>query len=255
MEIFSEHFNKDNFLSIIDARVKLIVVFALLVMVLSYKGTLFPVIIAAGCFLLCLKMKIPPRVLLLRMAQPLFFALVICLLKFFFTGKDVIFSISFPASHFSLLTLTGHRDGLLEGLKIASRIIGGVSLIAAFGFSTPFTEILAGLSWLRIPKQFIEIMMFAYRYIFVFLEDGMTIYNAQKNRLGYTGVRKGMKSFGTLAGTLVIKGFDQSQKTADAMIQRGYTGDMPLLKSQPLSAAELIVAFIVVIIGGAVWMI
>jgi hypothetical protein len=39
------------------------------------------------------------------------------------------------------------------------------------------------------------------------------------------------------------------------MIQRGYTGDMPLLKNQPLRAAELFAAFIVVIIGGAAWMI
>lgn len=255
MEIFSEQFNKDNFLSKIDARMKLLIVLSLLMMVLSCTKIFFPVLIAAGCLLLCLKMKIPPRVLLLRMAQPLFFALVILLLKFFFTGEDVLFSISLPASRFSLFTLTGHRDGLLEGLKIAGRILGGVSLITVFGFSTPFTEILSGLSWLRAPKPLIEIMMFAYRYVFLFLEDGMTIYNAQKNRLGYTNVRKGMRSFGTLAGTLVIKGFDQSQKTSEAMIQRGYTGEMPALEVRPLRFGEVFLASLFVIVAGVVWMI
>ncbi|MEW6713596.1 MAG: cobalt ECF transporter T component CbiQ [Nitrospirota bacterium] len=247
MKIFSEHFTGEHILAKIDVRAKLIVVIALLVMVLSCKGILFPLLIAASCFLLCVKMRIPARVLLLRYSQPLFFALMILLLKFFFTGKDVIFSIP-------LLTLTGHKDGLIEGLIIASRILGGVSLLIAFGFATPFTELLSGLSWLRMPKQFVEIMMFAYRYIFVFLEDGMTIYNAQKNRLGYAGVRKGMRSFGTLAGSLVIRGFDQSQKTSEAMIQRGYTGDMPVLKCSPLRFGEIAIAVVLIIFAGAIWM-
>jgi cobalt/nickel transport system permease protein len=166
-----------------------------------------------------------------------------------------MFVISFPASGFSLFTLTGHRDGLMEGLLITSRILGGVSLLAAVGFATPFIEFMAALSWLRVPKPFIEIMMFAYRYLFVFLEDATTIYSAQKNRLGYTGIKKGLNSFGVLTGSLVLRGLEQSQKTADAMEQRGYTGDMPLLKGKPLRALELAGGLLIVIFGGVAWMI
>jgi cobalt/nickel transport system permease protein len=249
MKIFSEHFTNDHFLSKIDVRAKLIVVIALLIMVLSYKGIMFPLLIAASCFLLCVKMRIPARVLFLRIAEPLFLAGMVLLLKLLFTGHEVFFT----ASLFGL-KISGHRDGLIQGLTIASRIIGGVSIVMAFGFATPFTELLSGLSWLRMPKQFVEIMMFAYRYIFIFLEDGMTIYNAQKNRLGYAGMRRGMRSFGTLAGSLVIRGFDQSQKTSEAMIQRGYTGDMPVLKCSPLRFGELAVAAVFIIFAGAIWM-
>ncbi|GBE03287.1 hypothetical protein BMS3Abin09_00199 [bacterium BMS3Abin09] len=64
-----------------------------------------------------------------------------------------------------------------------------------------------------------------------------------------------MNSFGVLTGSLVLRGFEQSQKTADAMVQRGYTGDMPLLKGEPLRAAELVVATFIVLSGGAIWMI
>ncbi|RJQ15042.1 MAG: cobalt ECF transporter T component CbiQ [Nitrospiraceae bacterium] len=254
-ECFSEHFSKRHFLSGIDARVKLLVTLALLLMVLSYQGILFPILVSCGAFMLCAKMRIPVKMLFMRMAQPLFLAVVVLVLKCFFTGEDMLFVFSLPTSHFPLLTLAGHSDGLLEGLRITSRIMGGVSLVIALGFATPFIEFVAALSWLRVPRPFIEIMMFAYRYLFVFLEDASTIYSAQKNRLGYAGLRRGLNSFGVLTGSLVLRGFEQSQKTADAMIQRGYTGDMPLLKSRPLKAAELAVAFIVVVIGGAVWMI
>jgi cobalt/nickel transport system permease protein len=254
-ECFSEHFSKGHFLSGIDARIKLLVALALLLMVLSYQGIFFPLLVACGAFMLCTKMRIPVKMLFVRIAQPLILAVIVLVLKCFFTGEDAMFSISLPTSHFSILTLTGHKDGLMEGIRITSRIIGGVSLVIALGFSTPFIEFVAALSWLRVPRPFIEIMMFAYRYLFVFLEDASTIYSAQKNRLGYAGIRKSLSSFGVLTGSLVLRGFEQSQKTADAMIQRGYTGDMPLLKNQPLRAAELAAAFIVVLAGGAVWMI
>lgn len=250
MELFSEHFQKEHFLTKIDARVKLISTLALLVMVLSYKGILFPLLIAASCFLVCLKMRIPSRVLLLRFSQPMFIALVLLLLKFFFTGDETLFSVNLFG-----LEIIGYKDGLVEGLSISSRIIGGVSLIVVLGFATPFTEFMAGLSWLRVPKQFVEIMMFAYRYIFVFLEDALTIYNAQKTRLGYAGVRKGLNSFGILTGSLVLRGFEQSQKTSDAMVQRGYTGDIPLIRDWALRKGEIAWAFVIIIFGGILWMI
>jgi cobalt/nickel transport system permease protein len=247
---FSDNFNKENFLSKVDARVKLVVTLALIFMVLSYKGIMFPLVIAGISFLLCLKMRIAFWILMLRIAQPLFIALVVLLLKTFFSGSEILFSFNVFG-----LELACHKDGLMEGIKITSRILGGVSLIVALGFATPFIEFVAALSWLRVPKAFIEIMMFAYRYIFLFLDDANTIYSAQKNRLGYAGVRKGLHSFGILTGSLVLRGFDQSQKTADAMMQRGYTGDMPLLKEEPVRKSDLAVAAIIIFAGGAVWMI
>jgi cobalt/nickel transport system permease protein len=250
MEIFSDHFKKEHFLTKTDARVKLIVVLSLLVMVLSYKGVLFPLLIATASLFICMRMQIPLRVMLLRFSQPMFIALVVLLLKFFFSGEETLFSVNMVG-----LKIIGHKDGLIEGLLITSRIIGGVSLVVALGFATPFIEFVAALSWLRVPKTFIEIMMLAYRYLFMFLEDAITIYSAQKNRLGYAGIKKGLNSFGVLTGSLVLRGFEQSQKTADAMIQRGYTGDMPLLKGKPLRAAELTIAAFIVICGGAMWMI
>lgn len=250
MEIFSEQFNKDNFLSRADARIKLVVVSALLIMVLSYKGILFPLLIAGMSLLLCLKMRVPLRLIMLRISQPLLIAGVILALKFFFSGNDALFSVNILG-----LDITGYRDGLAEGLAIAVRIFGGVSLVVLLGFSTPFSEFMAGLSWLRIPKQFIEIMMFAYRYLFIFLEDGFTIYNAQKNRLGYSGIKMGLRSFGTLAGSLVLRSFEQSQKTSEAMIQRGYTGDMPLMKARPLNASDAVAGIIFIVFMGSLWMI
>ena len=95
--------------------------------------------------------------------------------------------------------------------------------------------------------------MLAYRYIFVLLEDAMVIYNAQKNRLGYSSVRRGLNSFGTLSGSLVLKAFDHSQNTTVAMVQRGYDGNMPLLKHKPFKLSEVVASALFIVAMGCIW--
>lgn len=253
MEIFSEYFKKDNLLSQVDARVKLGVSLFILAMVLSYKGLMFPLLILGLSLCLCISMKVPLRVFLLRFSEPVFIALVIVLIRFLFSGQEVIFSIPLPTSNFSLFTLTGYKDGLIEGLLIACRILGAVSIVAVLGFATPFTEFMAALSWLKVPKGFIEILVFAYRYIFVLTEDAMVIYNAQKNRLGYSNIRRGLSSFGTLAGSLVLKAFEHSHAVTTAMVQRGYDGNMPMLKHKPFKLHDIAFSLIFIAAMGVLW--
>ena len=81
------------------------------------------------------------------------------------------------------------------------------------------------------------------------LDDAQVIYSAQKNRLGYAGYRRGLRSFGTLAGTLVIKAFDNSQTMTTAMVQRGYDGNMPMLQHKPFRMAEVRSPCIIVCMG------
>jgi cobalt/nickel transport system permease protein len=141
----------------------------------------------------------------------------------------------------------------MEGLVIGGRIMGGVSIVAALGFSTPFAQLMAGLSWYRIPFVFIEICLLAYRYIFVLMEDAQVIYNAQKNRMGYSTLKRGLSSFGTLAGALTLKAFENSQNITTAMTQRGYDGFMPAVSHSPLKYSDVLVCLIFLAAMGVVW--
>lgn len=248
MVLLREHLRRGHVLSGADARVKLAVAFIVLVMVLTYKGFIFPLFVVFSCLALCIVMRIPLRVFMLRFSEPVFIATVLVLIKLLFSGRDVLFSVDIAG-----LTITGHRDGLMDGLLLAARIAGAVSVMAVLGFSTPFTDLMAGLSWFRVPKGFTEILMFAYRYIFMLLEDAMVIYHAQKNRLGYSSVRRGMNSFGTLTGSLVLKAFEHSQNSTIAMVQRGYDGNMPVLQHKPFKSSEIAVSFFLVIVMGILW--
>lgn len=234
-------------LSRTDARVKLACALALLVMVLSSQGSAFPLFVGLLSLALCLTLGTPPRLLALRFSEPLFIAAMVLVLKTFWSGGDPLFSVGLAG-----FELTAYRDGALEGWLVASRILGGVSLLAVVGFSTPFTELMAALSWFRVPQALVDVALFAWRYLFLLLEDAQVVYNAQKNRLGYVGCRRALSSLGTLAGVLVIKAFDNSQSITTAMVQRGYDGSMPATLHRPLTVAEVALALLFVVGMGAI---
>jgi cobalt/nickel transport system permease protein len=248
MAMFSDCYRAGHPISGIDARVKLLFTLAVLAMVLSYKGFFFPLLVLACCLACCLYIKVPLRLFFMRFSEPLFIGVVLVLLKFFFAGAETLFSLRLAGIH-----ITGHSDGLRDGLLIACRMMGAVSVVAVLGFSTPFTGIVAALAWLRVPKGLLEISMFAYRYIFMLFEDAMVIYNAQKNRLGYSTIRRGVSSFGVLAGSLTLKAFEHSQNTTVAMVQRGYDGTMPVLQHKPFRTAEVISSVSIIIAMGVLW--
>ena len=248
MELFSEYFSKHHFLTGIDARVKFLVAIAVLIMVISYRGFIFPAIVVLLNIGLLIKMKVPFKTIILRLSEPLVIIFALIAIKFLFSGKETIFS--FTVLGFSV---AGHKDGLIDGLMIAGRVLGAVSIITVLGFSTPFIELMSGLSWIRFPRGFIEVSMFAYRYIFVLFEDAFVIYNAQKNRLGYCTVGRGLRSFGTLAGSLILKAFEHSHNTTAAMVQRGYDGSIPLLKHKPFKPSQVIASALLITAMGYIW--
>jgi len=248
MSLLPEQFSKDHFLFGCDARLKLILAAGLLVMILTHHGFLFPLTVAASGLLLCMRMRVPAKILLVRFSEPAFIAFVLVLVKSFCAGKIPFFAFSLFG-----VKITLYGDGLREGLMIAARIIGSVTVIAALSFSTPFTGVISALSWFKVPKGLIEISLFAYRYIFMLFEEAMVIYNAQKNRLGYSNLRRGLSSFGILAGSLTLKCLEHSQNTALAMTQRGYDGTMPLARHKPFRSLEVGVWALLIILMGVLW--
>ena len=236
-----QSFDPSHWVSHVDPRVKLLSALALLGMVISCQGIAFPLLVSLLSLALCLSLGVSAKTLALRFSEPGFIAATVLILKLFFAGQVATFSL-----HIAGLELVGHQDGLMEGVHIASRIAGGVTILAVVGFSTPFTELMAALSWLKVPQVLIDVALFAWRYLFLLLEDAQVIYHAQRNRLGYVGYRRGLHSFGTLAGVLVIKAFDNSQSITTAMVQRGYDGDMPMLRHKPFVRSEIVFSLLFV---------
>ena len=248
MRLLFDQVNPDHLLSKMDGRIKIIASLLVLVMILSYRGMLLPLIIFSAGIALCLSIGIRPKSLLIRFSEPFFIIGMIIILKVFFSGQRPFFTLTVFG-----LPIVAHYDGFMEGLRIGCRIMGAVTIVAVLGFITPFNQFMAALSWMRIPRGFIEVSLFAHRYIFMLFDDAMVIYNAQKNSLGYSTLRRGLSSFGILSGSLVLKAFESSQSTAVAMSQRGYDGRMPVLEHQPFRIREVVLSALFIALMGVIW--
>lgn len=204
-EVFSDHFaRKINLLTEVDARVKMFFSAAATVIVVSSRHPYVPLIVFTLCLIFLLGVRIPVRIILFRLAAPLGIAGVILVLQLIFYGMV--------------------PDGLGRGILIVAKVLGTVSLAIFLSMTTPVNKLLNAARWFKIPRTWVEIAMFSYRYIFVLLEDAMTVRNAQESRLGYSTLGRSLRSFGELVGTTVIRAYDHSLAVYEAMVLRGYDG-------------------------------
>lgn len=218
----------------VDPRSRLLAAALLLALVISSRGSAFPWQVAGICLPVALIAGMQPRLLLLRMLHPMFIAGVIIILKTFLGegGSSELISLG-------NLSVSGRPEGLREGFLITSRIMGAVSVAVLLGQVMTFTETMAALAWLRVPRGLVDVAMFAWRSLFMLYDDAGVVYTAQKNRLGYCGMRRGLRSFGAMAGMLIIRAFDSSQAMTVAMTQRGFDGNLPLLRGSGLGRQQL----------------
>lgn len=203
--LFSDIFaRQDNALARIDVRVKLVTTFALLLSVTCSQKPLLPSCVLIACFATSKWVGVPHRFILARLAPPLLVALVLILLKSYL-------------NHVRLLLVA----------PIAIRCISAASIVLLLSAVTPVHRIFHGLYALGVPRGWVEIALFMYRYTFIFFEMAIDIVSAQRVRLGYSNLMRGMSSLSIAGGTLLIRSVDQAEQTNQAMILRGYTGDIP----------------------------
>ncbi|GAB63333.1 MAG: cobalt ECF transporter T component CbiQ [Candidatus Jettenia sp.] len=218
---FSEVYaRKNNWLTRVDIRVKLLYIISLLSINVLAKNISVPLFFLFTSFVLVLSVKVPFPVILRNLLLPMLLAIFILLMKGLHEGERVWMSFSFIGYKVAL-----KEEGLWSGIHICSKVLGGVSLVMLLSFTTTIRHLCTGLKWFRIPDTVIELLSFMYRYIFLFLDEVATIWIAQKSRLGHASWKKTIQSFGILGGMLIIRAFERSERTYEAMQVRGYKGD------------------------------
>lgn len=219
-DIFSDLFaQKENLLTGIEPCVKIAFTGVALAINLLAPNIYAPLGIAGFCLITLLAIRIPPRLLLLRLIMPLMMAVAVLLTQIFLHGTTPLFTLSLGG-----LRLVGFEEGAARGFLIMCRVVGGVSLLLFLTMTTPAHRLLMAATWLRVPKTLVELGLLVYRYIFVLIEEAITVRDAQKARLGYHNWRQSMRSLGVLGGTLVLRVYDRAERVFEAMLVRGYNG-------------------------------
>ncbi len=99
--------------------------------------------------------------------------------------------------------------------------------------TTPFFDTLRALRWFKVPPLICNLVMFTYRFIFVLLDEMGRMRLARKSR-GFTGGRslldkEAFKTISYTIGMVFVRSNVRAGKIYDALLSRGYSGEIKTL--------------------------
>ncbi len=214
-----------NALRTVNPRLKLLLGFASILICTFSTSFLAPLAVAASMSIITVRAaKIPLRfylkILLIPLPFVLFSAFAILLLQ----GGDALFSFTIFG-----ISLGASSDSANLALLLLFRTFGGMSSLFFIALTTPMVEILSILKSAGIPAVLIELSMLIYRYIFVLLDQAVTISNAQVTRLGDSSLKNSLKSFSMLSSVLFLRSWEQGERLMIAMDSRCYDGRLEIM--------------------------
>ncbi len=128
--------------------------------------------------------------------------------------------------------------GLERFGSIVVRSLLSIQAAVLLTAATRFPDILHALRHLHVPSVLVAIIAFMYRYLFVLADETSRLLRARSARSALSPELDGGGSLlwratiaGHMAGQLFVRSLDRSDRVYNAMLSRGYRGEM--LTMQP----------------------
>lgn len=120
-------------------------------------------------------------------------------------------------------------------LRFVLTVFAALVLIATTGF----TGVCSALERLGAPRAFALQLLFLYRYLFVLVEEALRMNRARTLR-SFKGRGMEMKTFGHLVGQLLLRTIDRAQRIHQAMLCRGFDGEVHQLRPRRFGRPEFL---------------
>jgi cobalt/nickel transport system permease protein len=170
-------------------------------------------------------------------------------LPFALAAITVLFSIpGEPVTTFRFLfwDLTITDAGLLRFVSIVVRSWLSVQVAILLVAVTEFPKIIHALTHLRVPIILTVIISFLYRYLFVLTDEVIRMLRARLARSGSAaGLRSGgsvawrARIAGHMAGQLFLRSYERSDRIYNAMLSRGYKGELMTIHPHHYHGSDL----------------
>lgn len=123
-------------------------------------------------------------------------------------------------------------QSLETSINLFFRALSAVSITYFLALSTPMVSFFESLYKLKLPKLFITLMELIYRYIFILIDEAAAMYKAQKLRLGYRNFKSSLLCVSSLAAMLFIRSYKRADFSYQALISRGYNGEISTIRCE-----------------------
>ena len=198
-----------------DARFRIVSLFALIIVTSLIKdpyALALSVFITASIFIIS---SIPPAKIIKTLLLPAFLLIPLFILLPLTSGGTPVY----------FYGIKFYEEGAALSVLIAVKAVSIITLFILLAGTSPFHTTLKALRSLRVPDVMADIILFSYRYIHLYINDLRTMRQSLVLR-GYknTGTLRGLRTSAYVAGTLLVRSSEQTERIFDAMTCRGYPG-------------------------------
>jgi cobalt/nickel transport system permease protein len=233
--VIEERFSKgDSYIHNIDPRVRILsaVIYSVIIAVTGRLEVAFAGL-AIGIILIALARLCAKHVAYRLLVVNTFVLMLWLILPFSYPG-DMLLRIGSL-----VMTEQGVQYALMLTVKCNAIILINISLLSTCGIH----NVVHALDHLRVPNRLIHLFFFIYRYAYVIQHEYYRLRDTLKIR-GFkpkTSLNT-YRAYGSIIGTLMIRGYERSEQIHKAMICRGFKGHYWLLDHFVWESSDLIAA-------------
>lgn len=235
-----------------DARVKTIftLVFIVFVNLVPSKAWSSYILFCALIVSILLLSLIPAKKVLLRSLIGLPF--ILAALPLVFTAGEPWLQLRISEKSSVLIS----QPGLFQLIGISLK--SWLSILAAIllTYSTSFSELMRAFLQLGLPQTLVAIFSLMWRYLGLLITEAENLMCARNSRSGYSMKTRTPHApiwwqaqvTGKMAGNLFLRSIERSERVYASMAARGYNGELPDIKREPLLAREIFVLISTIVI-------
>ncbi len=182
--------------------------------------------------------RLPPRVVAVRLMVIVPFIAFAVLIPFVATGPQV-----------DVLGVSMSVDGLWSTWNIVAKASLGATASIVLSATTPLPDIVHGLTRLRVPRTFVAIIAFMFRYLDVLGDQVRRMRNAMTARCHDPRWLWQARPIASSAGVLFVRSYERGERIHQAMLARGYTGAMPEIDERRAAGRDWTLAAVPAVIA------
>ncbi|MGD0999087.1 MAG: cobalt ECF transporter T component CbiQ [Candidatus Brocadiia bacterium] len=219
----------------LDARAKIIAFLALIVIAVSTPPEAWTAFLGYGAFLFVMAAaSCLPVGHILRRAWVIvpFVAMTAIFIPFMKTGGaggGYSFGVGSPGVQ---------RSGMMIFWNLLIKSGIAVFSMILLSSTTPFPSLMRGFERLKAPRVMVMLASFAYRYIFVLVDEAERMERARDSRCYAGRWLWHAKVIGQMIGTLFLRSYERAERVYVAMASRGFDGRIVTPAEARMAAAD-----------------
>lgn len=140
-----------------------------------------------------------------------------------------------PVASVGPLVISG---GWISFFSLTLRLCLTVTTALILVATTGIDALCSALLKLGVPKIIVTQLLFMYRYIHVLVEELVRCITAYSLR-SFHGEGVQFRAWGSLLGQLLLRSIDRAHRIYQAMLCRGFDGEVRLLRTSPLTGTDI----------------